>query len=60
MHPTLAVWTLAPDHLVVELPPVDPTGLALELHVWTVDGRTVAYWLTERGVWLGAVPAAGC
>lgn len=44
-------FDLAPDAGVLELPPA-PDGKALELHVGIRDGRTVAWWLDERGALL--------
>jgi hypothetical protein len=59
MHPRNAptVWTLSRWHVAVELPPVDPTGRAIELHVWISDGRSRGYWVTDRGLWCGTVEA---
>jgi hypothetical protein len=54
MTPTAppVVWTLAPGHVVVELPPHAPDGAALELHTWV--------WVDERGRLLAVVDAAEC
>lgn len=42
---------------VLELPPLDERGTALELHVLPIPGGVACWWLTERGVLLG--PARG-
>lgn len=55
------MWhTLHAEHGVLELRErVTPSAIALELHV-VVDpetGRSLAWWQTERGEWLGCVEA---
>jgi hypothetical protein len=43
-------WSLAPCHGVLEL------DWGFELHVVTTPVGTVAWWLSDRGGWLGSAP----
>lgn len=56
--PPFTWFDLHEDHGVLELAEhISPPGLALELHVARdpETGRTLAWWMSDTGEWLGAV-----
>ncbi len=53
-------FTLGPAHQVLELPPLDFRGRAVELHVHESRERVVWRWLDDQGRVLGEVTPARC
>jgi len=52
--------SLSPSHQVLELPPFDCFGCALELHVHESCARVVWRWLDDYGRELAVVVPARC
>jgi hypothetical protein len=48
-------WSLGKSHHVLEL-----DALPVELHCLRIGSRTVAWWMNDRGRWLGYVMVGEC